>query len=65
MSFEWRDLLTALAFLLVLEGLLPFVNPASARRLFNQLASLADRNMRVAGLASMLAGAVILFMVRK
>jgi uncharacterized protein len=65
MSFEWRDLLTALAFLLVLEGLLPFVNPSSARRLFSQLASLAERELRVAGLVSMLVGAALLFMIRK
>jgi uncharacterized protein YjeT (DUF2065 family) len=64
LSFEWRDLLTALAFLLVLEGLLPFINPASARRLFAQLASLAERELRVAGLVSMVVGALLLFIIR-
>ena len=64
MSFAWSDLLAALAILLVLEGLLPFLNPAATRRAFAQLAALAERELRIAGLVSMLAGLVLLFIVR-
>jgi len=50
--------------LLVLEGLLPFLNPAATRRVFEQLARMSERELRVAGLISMLAGLVLLFFVR-
>jgi uncharacterized protein len=63
-NFAWSDLLAALAILLVLEGLLPFLNPAGTRRVFAQLAQLAERELRVAGLVSMLAGLLLLFFVR-
>jgi uncharacterized protein YjeT (DUF2065 family) len=63
-NFAWSDLLAALALLLVLEGLLPFLNPAATRRVFAQLAQLAERELRIAGFVSMLAGLVLLFIVR-
>ena len=53
-----------LAFVLVLEGLLPFLNPAAARRIYLQLSTLAPRDLRIAGLVSMLAGLVLLTFVR-
>ncbi len=64
MNFAWSDLLAALAILLVLEGLLPFLNPAATRRVFAQLSQMAERELRVAGLVSMVAGLVLLFFVR-
>jgi uncharacterized protein len=63
-NFAWSDLLAALAILLVLEGVLPFLNPAATKRVFAQLAALAERELRVAGLVSMVAGLVLLFFVR-
>ena len=64
MNLAWSDLLAALAILLVLEGLLPFLNPAATRRVFAQLSELGERELRVAGLVSMLAGLLLLFFVR-
>ena len=64
MNFAWADLLAAVSILLVLEGLLPFLNPAATRRVFEQLARMSERELRVAGLISMLAGLVLLFFVR-
>jgi len=63
-SLEWGDLLAALAFLLVLEGLLPLLNPDAARRFYAQLAELAPRDLRIAGFVSLVAGLVLLFFVR-
>jgi len=62
--FAWTDLLAAVSILLVLEGLLPFLNPQATRRVFEQLARMSERELRVAGLISMLAGLVLLFFVR-
>ncbi len=64
MNIAWGDLLAAIAFLLVLEGLLPFLKPDSARRFYQQLANLGRRDLRVAGLVSMVAGMLLLFFVR-
>ena len=63
-NFAWADLLAAVAILLVLEGLLPFANPSRTRRVFEQLSKLGERELRIAGFISMLAGLVLLFVVR-
>jgi uncharacterized protein len=63
-NLEWSDLLAALAILLVLEGLLPFLNPGATRRVFAQLAMLGSTELRVAGCASMVLGMLLLFYVR-
>lgn len=57
---EWQDLFRALALVLVLEGLLPFVNPARLRQMLLQIAQVDDRTLRTAGLVSMIAGILIL-----
>jgi uncharacterized protein YjeT (DUF2065 family) len=64
MTVAWGDLLAAIAFLLVLEGLLPFLKPETARRFYQQLANLALRDLRVAGAVSVIAGLLLLFLVR-
>ncbi len=60
----WHDLLVALALVLVIEGVLPFVSPGSMRRAWLQLSQLDDRTLRVAGLASMIGGAILLQFIR-
>jgi uncharacterized protein YjeT (DUF2065 family) len=61
---EWNDLWAAFALYLVLEGLMPFANPNGMKRALTQLAQLDERTLRVAGLVSMIAGAVLLYFVR-
>jgi uncharacterized protein YjeT (DUF2065 family) len=61
---NWNDLWAAFALYLVLEGLMPFLNPGALKRTLLQLAQLDDRTMRVAGLVSMVAGVVLLYVVR-
>jgi hypothetical protein len=61
---EWQDLWAALALYLVLEGVLPFVNPGGAKRAFQAMSQLDDRLLRRIGLGSMIAGCVMLFLVR-
>ena len=64
MNLQWSDLLAALAIVLVLEGLLPFINPDGTRRLFAKLALAGSREIRVAGCISLVLGLVLLYMVR-
>ena len=61
---EWADLLAAVAILLVLEGILPFLSPGRSRRVFEQMSRLQDRELRIAGLVGMVAGLGLLFYVR-
>ena len=64
MNIEWHDLGTALALYLVLEGLLPFMNPSAAQRLFLAMAKAPPTQIRIIGLTSMAAGCVLLFLIR-
>lgn len=62
--FNWADLLAACALYLVLEGIVPFANPAALRSTMMRFIALTDRQLRGAGLVSMLAGLVLLYVVR-
>ena len=61
---HWSDLLAAFALYLVLEGILPFVNPQAMKRLLQTLSGLGDAQLRLWGLTSMIAGIVLLYLVR-
>jgi uncharacterized protein YjeT (DUF2065 family) len=63
-SLDLPDLLAALALFLVLEGIVPFLNPAGLKRGLAKLIEIGDRELRIAGLASMLVGVAILFLAR-
>ena len=58
------DLLAALGLFLVLEGIAPFLSPQGVKRAFAKLVEVRDRELRIAGLGSMLVGIIILFLVR-
>ena len=64
MSFELSDLLAALALFLVLEGIIPFLNPQGMKRALSRLLDIGDRELRIAGFGSMLAGVLLLFFAR-
>ena len=64
MSIEWRDLGTALALYLVLEGVLPFLSPAAAQKAFLAMSQASVRQLRMVGLASMLGGCGLLYLIR-
>ena len=59
----WHELLVALCLLMVIEGLLPFLSPRFWRKMAYNVARLNDRSVRIMGLASMLIGAGILYLV--
>ncbi len=54
---------TALALVLVIEGLLPFLSPSAWRRVFQQVLALHDGQIRFFGLASIAAGLVLLLVL--
>jgi uncharacterized protein YjeT (DUF2065 family) len=61
---NWSDLLAAFALYLVIEGLLPFISPRNWKQSVELVAQLGDRQLRIFGLISMLAGVVLLAFVR-
>jgi uncharacterized protein YjeT (DUF2065 family) len=60
----WVEILTAVSLLLVIEGLIPFMNPQGFKRGMQLVAQLPDRHLRTIGFASMLVGVVLLYWVR-
>ncbi|SEL34616.1 hypothetical protein SAMN05216387_10920 [Nitrosovibrio tenuis] len=60
----WDTLAMAFALMLVLEGLLPFLMPGAWRDAFRKLTEISDSQIRFIGLTSMLAGLLILYLVR-
>jgi len=51
----------AMALVLVIEGLFPFLSPGGWRRMFSQILQLSDGQIRFFGLCSILAGLVWLW----
>jgi uncharacterized protein YjeT (DUF2065 family) len=54
----------AFALYLVIEGVLPFLNPAAAKRLMTWVAGMEPAQLRWGGLISMVAGLALLWMAR-
>jgi hypothetical protein len=59
-----QDLAAAFGLFLVLEGIAPFINPQGVKRALTRLTEVRDRELRIAGLGSMLVGVIILFVAR-
>ena len=59
-----QDLVTALALVLVIEGILPFVNPARWRAMMVLVAQQPDSVIRKIGLVSMLLGLAAIIVIR-
>jgi uncharacterized protein YjeT (DUF2065 family) len=68
MDIGWSELARylsgAFALYLVLEGVLPFLNPGAAQRLMARVAKTETRQLRWFGLISMVAGLALLWVAR-
>ena len=60
----WVEILTALALVLVIEGMLPFISPGKYRRMVLEIAQLKDSQIRNVGLVVMIVGLILLYLVR-
>jgi uncharacterized protein YjeT (DUF2065 family) len=56
--------LMALALMLILEGVLPFLAPGLWRETFRKITQMSDGQIRFVGLSSMLVGLLVLLWVR-
>lgn len=59
----WQDLFVALALLLIIEGIFPFINPEGLRRTLLVISQLSDQHLRFAGVTSMLLGVGLLYLI--
>jgi len=51
-----NELWTALALVMLIEGLMPFISPARWREVFSRILAMSDGQIRFIGLASILLG---------
>ncbi len=63
MEINWSDLFRAIALLMILEGILPFLRPAAMRRMMQSMIELDDRTLRITGLVIMLSGLSLLYLL--
>lgn len=63
-DMDWQDLFAALALVLVIEGILPFVSPNGLRRSYSQIVQMDDKSLRTFGLVSMIIGLLLLTVIR-
>jgi len=60
----WQELFAALALVFIIEGIVPFISPDSLRKTYQRMLEMNDRTIRITGLISMIAGAILLTYVR-
>ena len=61
----WHELWIALALLLILEGVFPFLSPDMVRKALAAIHQLTDSQLRFAGLTSMLTGVLLLYIINR
>ena len=61
---DFHTLWIALALVLIIEGLMPFMSPQTWRRLFEQVKHLEDGQIRFFGLCCIVLGVFVLFLLR-
>lgn len=49
--------------MLVIEGVIPFLNPTAFRRALFQMAAMQDQQLRIMGLLSMVMGVILLYWI--
>ena len=57
------DILTALALVLIIEGLLPGLAPSTWMKVMRDAAKMGSQGIRTAGIISMLSGALLLYLL--
>lgn len=61
---NWADLWAALALVLVVEGLIPFISPRGYKNMVQQMTTMPEQMLRSVGLVLMIAGLLCLYLVR-
>lgn len=59
----WEQILIALALLLIIEGIMPFINPNGWKNLLRAILDMDNAALRTGGFISMMIGLVLLYTV--
>ncbi len=59
----WQTILTAIALVLIIEGIMPFISPHHCRKMMVAMTRCSDRALRIMGLIAMLVGVVLMYLV--
>ena len=59
----WHELLIAICLVMVIEGIMPFLAPKAWQEMLANVSKLAPKQVRIMGLASMLIGTALLYVV--
>jgi len=59
----WHDLWIALALVMVIEGVIPFLSPGATKRMMMAIVEMDHKSLRISGLISMILGVVTLYLV--
>ncbi len=60
----WDTFLIAIALMLILEGMVPFLSPGTWREAFKKLIEMGDGQIRFIGLSSMMVGVLLLMLLK-
>ncbi len=61
---NWGDLFSALALVMVIEGIIPFISPKRYKSTMQQMITMPESTLRYIGFGLMLVGIVSLYLVR-
>jgi uncharacterized protein YjeT (DUF2065 family) len=61
---NWTELFSALALVMIIEGIIPFISPQGYKKSMQQMLAMPESKLRVVGLSLMLVGAISLFFIR-
>ena len=59
----WEELGIAIALILVIEGIMPFMNPEGWRQTLRTISEMDDSTLRIIGLSSMIFGVILLYLI--
>nr|VFK29087.1 MAG: hypothetical protein BECKMB1821G_GA0114241_10459 [Candidatus Kentron sp. MB]VFK30928.1 MAG: hypothetical protein BECKMB1821I_GA0114274_101918 [Candidatus Kentron sp. MB]VFK75733.1 MAG: hypothetical protein BECKMB1821H_GA0114242_103016 [Candidatus Kentron sp. MB] len=60
----WHDFLVAISLVLVIEGIMPFLNPERTRKTFEMMLQMSNGALRFIGLTSMVLGVIFLYILK-
>jgi len=60
----WKELFIAFALLLVMEGIMPFINPNAWRNSLLKVSELNNNTVRLIGFLSMMSGVILLYLIQ-
>ena len=59
----WEDFGAAIALVLVIEGIMPFLNPSGWRKTLRTVSEIDNDTLRAIGLSSMVFGLILLYLI--